>query len=256
MVQLDEDKLEFILYYIFYFLFLSCTCKLRTTPTRLQSLLCKSKNQISRSKDQINRRQKLRTAKIEMEIPSQTLFHKIHTQASVFDEFNPISDLFSLLNIKSKSHSQSQKSPFSTPNLKSLQSQVSSLNPSLTSLHNLHNPNPSCCRRHLIITLMASPHCPPWVKASHANGSASQSQDSQVYFLPFSSIFFSIWEYDFFPFKFMYISLIFSFFLLFWGCFNLLIHKNEGNHRQIKERSNQTLGRIRFAEHKPGPLKL
>ena len=35
MVQLDEDWLEFILYYIFYFLFLSCTRKLRTTPTCL-----------------------------------------------------------------------------------------------------------------------------------------------------------------------------------------------------------------------------
>ena len=168
-----------------------------------------------------------------MEIPSQRLFHRIHTQASVFDEFNPISDLFSLLNIKSKSHSQSQKSPFSLLPISSLSSLKSSLNPSLTSLHTLHNPNPSCCCRRLITTLMASPHCPPWVKASHADGSASQSQDSQVYFLPFSSIFFSIWEYDFFPFKFMYISLIFSF-LFFWGCFNLLIHKNEGKHRQMK----------------------
>ena len=53
----------------------------------------------------------------------------------------------------------------------------------------------------------------------------------------------------------MYISLIFSF-LFFWGCFNLLIHKNEGKHKQMKKMSNQTLGRIRFAEHKPRPLKL
>ena len=185
------------------------THKLRSTPTHLQSLLCKSKNQISKSKDQISRRQKLRTVKIEMEIPSQILFHKIHTQASVFDEFNRISDLFSLLNIKSKSH-------FNLRSLRSLYSQsqvslVSSPNPSLTSLHTIHNPNSGCCRRCLITTLTALPHCPPWVKASHADGSASQSQDFQVYFLPFSSIFSSIWEYDFFSFKFMYISLIFCF---------------------------------------------
>ena len=61
-----------------------------------------------------------------MEISSQTLFHRIHTQASIFNEFNPILDLFSLLNIKSKSHSQSQKSPFSL--LPIGQSQVSTLN--------------------------------------------------------------------------------------------------------------------------------
>ena len=127
--------------------------------------------------------------------------------------------------------------------LRSLYSQsqvslVSSPNPSLTSLHTVHNQNSGCCCRCL------SPHCPPWVKASHADGSASYSQDSQVYFLPFSSIFFSIWEYDFFPFKFMYISLIFSF-LFFWGCFNLLIHKNEGKHMQMKERRNKTLGRMK-----------
>ena len=230
-------NLSSTIFFIFSFLFLSCTRKLRTTPTRLQSLLCKRKNQISKSKDQISRRQKLRTAKIEMEISSQTLFHRIHTQASIFNKFNPILDLFSLLNIKSKSHSQSQKSLFSLL-------LISSLNPSLTSLQTVHNPNPSCCRCCLITTFTASPHCPPWVKASHANGSASQSQDSQVYFLPFSCIFFSIWEYDFFPFKFMYISLIFSF-LFFGGCFNLLIHKNERKHMQMKERSNQTLGRMK-----------
>ena len=46
------------------------------------------------------------------------------------------------------------------------------------------------------------------------------------------------------PFKFMYISLIFSF-LFFWGCFNLLIHENKGKHIQMKEMSNQTLGRMK-----------
>ena len=177
-----------------------------------------------------------------MEIPSQTLFHKIHTQASVFDEFNPISDLFSLLNIKSKSHSQSQRSPFSLLPISSLSSLKSQPFTDFTPYRPqsklwLLPPPP-------ITTLTASPHCPPWVKASHADGSASQSQDSQVYFLLFSSIFFSIWEYDFFPFKFMYISLIFSF-LFFWGCSNLLIHKNEGKHMQMKEMSNQTLGRMK-----------
>ena len=65
-----------------------------------------------------------------------------------------------------------------TLNLRSLcslysQSQVSSLNPSLTSLKTLHNPNPSCYRCCLITTFTASPHCPPWVKASHANESTS-----------------------------------------------------------------------------------
>ena len=49
-------------------------------------------------------------------------FHRIHMQASVFDEFNPISYLFSLLNIKSKSHSQSQKSSFSLLLISSLSS--------------------------------------------------------------------------------------------------------------------------------------
>ena len=67
-----------------------------------------------------------------------------------------------------------------TLNLRSLrslysQSQVSLVsrpNPSLTSLHTVHNPNPGYCCCRLITTLTASPHCPPWVKASHADGSA------------------------------------------------------------------------------------
>ena len=86
----------------------------------------------------------------------------------------------------------------------------------------------------------------------------------------------------------MHISMIFSF-LFFGGCFNLLfslnfyrnsckftnlaqfeaqtrlpeesdpfnlIDEKEGKHRQMKERSNQTLGRIRFSEYRPGTLKL
>ena len=93
-------------------------------------------------------------AKIEMEIPSQTLFH---TQALVF---NPILDLFSV------SHSLINQNLTLHLSLCSLYSQsqislVSSLNPSL---HTLHNPNPSCWRCCLITTLTALPHFPPWVK--------------------------------------------------------------------------------------------
>ena len=111
---------------------------------------------------------KIKLAKTKIKSPEDK-FHKIHTQASVFNDFNPISDLFSLLSIKSKSHSQSQKSSFSLLPISSL----SSLNPSLSSLHTLHNPNPNCCRRRLITTPTASPHFPPWVEPFHANGSAS-----------------------------------------------------------------------------------
>ena len=111
---------------------------------------------------------------------------QFHMQASIF---NPISDF----SHKSKFHSQSQ-SPFSLLSISSLYS----LNPLLHTLHNPHSfPNPSCCRHRLITTLMALSHFQPWVKPSHAHGSASQSQDSWVYFLHFSSIFFSILRWVF-----------------------------------------------------------
>ena len=110
---------------------------------------------------------------------------------------------------KTQTSIPSQTSPYSqyltlNLSLRSLYSQsqvslVSSLNPSLHTLYNPHSfPNSSYCRRRLITTLTASPHFPPWVKPSHAHGSTSSSQDSQVYFLPFSSIFFSILRCGFF----------------------------------------------------------
>ena len=98
-----------------------------------------------------------------MKIPSQTLFHRIHTQASVFNEFNPISYLFSLLNIKSKSHSQSQKSPFSLlpiSSLSSLKSQVSTLN----WLHSI----PSTIQTLAVAAASSSPHS--WLRLSVHHG--------------------------------------------------------------------------------------
>ena len=62
-------------------------------------------------------------------------------------------------------YSQSQVSLVSS--LSSLKSQP------FTNWHTIHNPNPGCCRRRLITTLTTSPHCPPWVEASHADRSAS-----------------------------------------------------------------------------------
>ena len=68
-----------------------------------------------------------------------------------------------------------------TLNLRSLRSLYSQSQVSLvsslksqpfTDWHTVHNPNPGCCRCRLITTLTASPHCPPWVKASHADRSA------------------------------------------------------------------------------------
>ena len=122
---------------------------------------------------------------------------QFHMQASVF---NPISD-FSLFSVSHFLINQNFTLNLSLRSLYS-QSQVSlvlSLNPSLHTLHNPHSfPNPSCCRHRLITTLTALSHFQPWVKPSHAHGSASQSQDSRVYFLHFSSIFFSILRYGFF----------------------------------------------------------
>ena len=72
------------------------------------------------------------------------------------------------LSHKLESHSQSQsQSLFSLLSISSL----CSLNPSLHTLHNPHSfPNPRCCGRHLITTLTASSHFPPWVKPSYALG--------------------------------------------------------------------------------------
>ena len=184
-----------------------------------------------------------------MEIPPQILFHKIHMQASVFDEFNPISYLFSLLNIKSKSHSQSQKSPFSLlpiSSLSSLKSQISSLKSQpCTDWHTVHNPNPGCCRHHLITTLTASLTVHHGLRLLMLTDQLLSLKTLRYIFFLFHLSFSLFGKYYFFPFKFMYIALIFSFLFFFFGCFNLLIHKNEGKHMQMKESRNQTLGRMK-----------
>ena len=148
-----------------------------------------------------------------MKIPSQTLFHRIHTQASVFNEFNPISYLFSLLNIKSKSHSQSQKSPFSLlpiSSLSSLKSQVSNLNPSLTDI-------PSTIQTLVVAAAASSPHSRLRLTVHHGlrllmliDQLISLKTLSYIFFL-FHLSFSLFGNMIFPPFKFMYISLIFSF---------------------------------------------
>ena len=156
-------------------------CQIENYTTRIQSYTQnqksnqQSKNQITRSLERLKLKWKSvfhsSTCKPQSSIPSQTSL---------------INQNFTLnLSLRSL-YSQSQVSL------------VLSLNPSLHTLHNPHSfPNPSCCRHRLITTLMALSHFQPWVKPSHAHGSASQSQDSWVYFLHFSSIFFSILRWVF-----------------------------------------------------------
>ena len=160
-----------------------------------------------------------------MEIPSQILFHKIHTQASIFDEFNPISDLFSLLNIKSKSHSQSQKSPFSLLPISSLSGLKSQPFTDFTPYRPqsklwLLPPPP-------ITTLTASLTVHHGLRLLMLTDQLLSLKTLRYIFFLFYLSFSLFGKYYFFPFKFMYISLIFSFLFLFFGVLIYLFTKTK-----------------------------
>ena len=156
------------MYYICYFYLAPINWELHLHASRVFFAIAKIKSAKAKIKSAEDRSSELLKLKWKSHLKHCSTESTCKPQSSMSS--NPISYLFSLLNIKSKSHSQSQKSLFSLLPISSLSSLKSQ---PFTNWHTVHNPNPGCCSRRLITTLTTLPHCPPWFKASHADRSAS-----------------------------------------------------------------------------------
>ena len=156
------------MYYIFYLYLAPVNWQLHLHASRVFFAKAKIKLAKAKIKSAEDRNSQLLKLKWKSHLKHCSTESTRKPQSSMSSIPSQICSHFSILNQNLTLNLRSLRSLYS----QSEDSLVSSLNPSLTSLHTLHNPNPSCCRHRLITTLTASPHCPPWVKASHADGSS------------------------------------------------------------------------------------